>query len=157
MESKQLKRYEENFNEDSSIHNVFSWLFFTMQIFGFMPLQGIFKKQLTEIRFSWRSFRALYALITCIGLFFMTAIQLIRFFKFNIQMIEVQRFWYFGKSWFVSMFFISIAKDWNNFLKKWNKLDEAIMKFGKPIPVKRKLLWLLGFFVTVFIGKLINT
>ncbi|CAG9854571.1 unnamed protein product, partial [Phyllotreta striolata] len=146
------KARKEDIIWDRSIHNVFSWLFFAMQLFGFMPLRGIFKRDLSAIKFTWMSWISLYALLTSAGMFFMLATQVARFFIYNMHTQEMQRFFYFMKSWFVSWFFFVLAREWKDMLVRWNEVDEALARFGRPKCAKRKLNFGMVFFIAFFIG-----
>ncbi|XP_072399562.1 gustatory receptor for sugar taste 64a-like [Diabrotica undecimpunctata] len=135
-----------------TFHYVFRWLFLIMQIFGFMPIQGVFENRLEKVYFTWKSFRTIYAYLTLVGLFFMTADQVTRFFLFKVKLADIQRLWYFLKSFFVSIYFLSLAKQWNSFLLTWDEVDKNMYIFGKTKWIGGTVKCLMVVFIILFIG-----
>jgi hypothetical protein len=63
----------------SSFHETFSFVLVFGQFFGIMPLHGMSKRKIQDIKFEWKSARLLYAVYNFIGAFVMAVFCILQF------------------------------------------------------------------------------
>ncbi|KAG5891343.1 hypothetical protein JTB14_034410 [Gonioctena quinquepunctata] len=133
------------------LHDAMGWTIFVYQIFGFMPIDGILQPNIYELKFSWFFLRTVYSLLTICGLTFMTGIQVTRFFVSEVQMADVMRLLYFMRSLFATIYLLYMATYWQKFLRKWNKVDKLMSRYGMPEGLRRKVNWVTAIFMALFL------
>lgn len=121
-----------NWSSDGSFHQAISSVLFQGIFLGF-PVYGIFTKNISDLRFSWKSLRAthsLYLLITSIFCLICYVHWMVRRGDPNL-------------SKFVSLaelilnilslvFFQKLAKKWPELMRKWASVEDSLPKPNDP-------------------------
>lgn len=142
--------------QEEQIHQLFRGPLLILQIFGFMPVQGILKLSSTSLKFSWYGFRTIYALLTLSGFLFFIFIITMRICQMEITMIQIQRFLNYSSSGVGSVLFINLAKNWPNFIKKWQVILQEMVHRGDLMGLQRKIRIMYTIFFVLTISKYYN-
>lgn len=125
------------------------------QIFGMMPVSGITKDH-THLKFKWSSKRTIYSLIlalltvvntilyfvymVCFDKFDIFDWGMIIFVIYNFYAVSILvEFLFLLVAVFTVILFIDLAKEWPALMKKWAQVDEAMLSYGFPLRLRRKL------------------
>lgn len=139
--------------KSDSIQKLLRWPLLFFQIIGFMPVKGVFNNNSDLLKFSWTDFRTCYAILTLIGFIFLLINEIRRFFIFEMNMTEIQRFWYFLKSCIISIVFINLARKWPSFIKYWQLVETQMSHYGWPKNLKKKISLVCASFLITFLSE----
>lgn len=124
-----------------------------LQLFGFMPVSGIFQGDIEKLKFCWLSFRTFYSLLTIFGLIFITGVELFRLTVCQINIAEMQRMFLLVRSVLCAVLLIHLARKWNEFIKGCCVLDYFMVSYGSPKLLEKKIWIALISFSLAFVGK----
>lgn len=140
-------------HKNMSFHLSMRNILLTVQVFGFMPVIGIWQPQISRVKFSRISWRMLYCLLTLFGAVFLSGLQLKKIFSVAIKMRDIHRFCLYVMEVCSCLLFIMVAKKWAQFTKIWNKVDQAMSRYGWPTELNRKINCITIVFVVLVCSK----
>lgn len=136
-------------SERNNLHKSFSIILLLPQIFGFLPAQGIFGPDSRSLHFTWKSGRVSYALLTILGATIMSVMQLYKIFTRGLNVIEVNRFYFYCTGLASGYLYLQLAIKWPRFMKEWSSVEMTMASYGWPSGLNRRLNILFGVFMSL--------
>lgn len=115
-----------NSNNDGSFHRAISRVLLMGNFLGF-PVCGIFSKNPSDLKFSWKSFRAVYSLyLLLMSLFFLVCYICWMISHGDLNLSKFARLTTFLRNVFCLICFIRLAKVWPGLMYKWSCVEETL-------------------------------
>nr|UTN00902.1 gustatory receptor [Semanotus bifasciatus] len=140
-----------------SVHATMRKVLLTAQIFGFMPVRDISRPAGCNLKYSWRYWKIIYALLTLVGITFMTFIQLRAVLTQINDMVDVYKLVSYIGALCTSITFITLAREWSQIMKAWNVVERSMVGYGVPTGLNKKVNWILIIFLTLLMFRYIFT
>nr|CAL23161.1 gustatory receptor candidate 28 [Tribolium castaneum] len=153
-----------------SFHQTFSFVVIFGQFFGIMPLHGVSRKNVQEIRLEWKSFRFVYAVYNIFGAFVMGLFCILKFaldglmldktgicvsnvFDFVHFYYPVATMSFYVLNFFGSIQFIIISKHWVTIMKEWSFMEMSMRNYGSSINMKKRFVVMTSVIMTLALGN----
>ncbi|RZC39788.1 zinc finger protein 2-like [Asbolus verrucosus] len=127
-----------------SFHETFSFVIVFGQFFGIMPLYGMTRKNVQEVRFTWKSARLVYATYNFIGAFVMGVFCILQFALDGLMLDKTATMSFYILNSFAALQFILTAKNWSIILKEWSFMEMSMRGYSHLINLKKKFIILIS-------------
>lgn len=115
------------------------------QVFAIMPVNGVNSKEISNIKFKWKSFKAVYSLllIACGTIEFFLCVRLV--LKRGLTLGYASALAYYFAAVFGAFCFFRLSMKWQQSMKRWYELEKVFLQAVYAIngrTLKRKIqLW----------------
>ncbi|KYB27621.1 Gustatory receptor for sugar taste 64f-like Protein [Tribolium castaneum] len=132
-----------------SFHQTFSFVVIFGQFFGIMPLHGVSRKNVQEIRLEWKSFRFVYAVYNIFGAFVMGLFCILKFALDGLMLDKTATMSFYVLNFFGSIQFIIISKHWVTIMKEWSFMEMSMRNYGSSINMKKRFVVMTSVIMTL--------
>ncbi|KAJ4427652.1 hypothetical protein ANN_25300 [Periplaneta americana] len=140
---------KDSVSESDSFHRAFSKIIIIAQCFGLMPVYGVTAVNASYIRFKWLSVRVIYTGFSLLGIFFMTSLCIMRFFKYGRSFKETQCTVFYGCSLGRMLLFLLLARHWPGLASRWEQVESTLGHYGYSRNLRRKFSLITAAFLSV--------
>lgn len=119
-------------SSEKSFHQDVAWVLLMGNFLG-LPVCGVFTRNVTELRFTWRSARVAYSLsllLVSLLILFNYIYSIIEENKFQIS--KILPFITHCRSCLCIFLFLKLAKRWPALMKKWSKAEQSLLLLNEP-------------------------
>lgn len=154
MAEMHLRRRIEN---DGSFHFAISRVLTLGNFVGF-PIIGINSRDIFDIKFKWKSFRAIYSLYLLVMSIFLLICYFIWLIKSSNE-FSVQTFVTFTirlRNVLCLLLFQRLARNWNRFIVRWTNVEQYLPMYGSRNEknfIKRRITLLQVVVMSLSVGE----
>lgn len=144
------------------------------QCFTLLPIDGVTSTTPADLKFTWKSWKIFYTILTFFSTFFVILMGMVHFFLGILKFERIGKFaaefsWTEGNFeifaavehiFYLSaitkiVLFLRLARIWPKLIMEWTKIDAAMEKnYGYPKKLDRKLKWTCFFVIITATGRL---
>ncbi|KAF7989424.1 hypothetical protein HCN44_008098 [Aphidius gifuensis] len=109
-----------------SLHLALKPIIIFAQFFAVFPVDGIASPDTSQLKFTWKSFKIFYFLVSMSIALFLTCSSFIRVVSTEFHSTKMTTLVFSGTSCLTSLLFLRLAKNWPNFSAAWEKVEREI-------------------------------
>lgn len=112
-------------------------------MFAIMPVNGIFSKNPIDLKFYWKSFRTIYAIISFIIYMIMTLLITYSTFNMEITFASLTEIVFYGCNTYVIFLFVILAQKWPKIINEWEIVEKNLPKLRskeEKLALKNKII-----------------
>ncbi|RLZ02213.1 Gustatory receptor 1 [Cephus cinctus] len=116
-----------NFNKTTdSLYSALKPIMVLAQCFALVPVSGVYSKDASCLKFSWRSPRILYQFISLIGAGILYICSMLRLSVTGITSTKTTNIVFFGSTCIASLLFLRLAKHWPCLSMAWEEVEREL-------------------------------
>ncbi|XP_076164338.1 gustatory receptor for sugar taste 64f [Ptiloglossa arizonensis] len=110
--------------ETDSLHASMRPIIMLTQCFSMFPVSGVNTPDASQLRFTWRSPKIIYCVISFLGSSMMTVFNILRIISTGITSTKMTNFVFNGTNLIASFLFLRLAMQWPCLMLTWEKLEK---------------------------------
>ncbi|XP_031833945.1 gustatory receptor for sugar taste 64f isoform X2 [Nomia melanderi] len=124
--------------QTDSLHASMKPVIMLAQCFSMFPVSGVNSPDASYLRFTWRSPKIIYCVISFLASSMMTIFNILRLIATGVNSLKMTAFVFNGTNFIATLLFLKLAMKWPSLMLTWEKLEKEFSNRHRKVS-KRSL------------------